>query len=68
MLALGGALLAVLATFTWDHRREVPASLPHESEAIREALARILERDAARAADPPAPDAVELAKHDKGEP
>jgi hypothetical protein len=64
MLALGGALLAVLATFAGDHRREVPANLSHESEAIREALARILERDA----DPPAPDAVELAKHDKGEP
>ena len=56
MLALGGALLAVLATFAGDHRREVPASLPHESEAIREALARILERDAARTVDPPEPD------------
>ena len=56
MLALGGALLAVLATFAGDHRREVPANLSHESEAIREALARILERDAARTVDPPEPD------------
>lgn len=48
MLALGGALLAVLATFAGDHR--LPPTLP------------------ARAADPPEPDAVELAKRDKGEP
>lgn len=32
LLALGGALLAVLATFAGDHRREVPAVDPPEPD------------------------------------
>lgn len=77
MLAIGGALLAVLATFAGDHRRKVPSSLDVFRRVARREMtpeegAVILSGDPpalpARAADPPAPDAVELAKHDKGEP
>lgn len=57
MLALGGALLAVLATFAGDHKA-APTDSPRELADVREALARILEQQAARTVDPPNPDRV----------
>lgn len=57
MLALGGALLAVLATFAGDHKA-APTDSPRELADVREALARILEQQAARTVDPPNPDAA----------
>ena len=59
LLALGGALLAVLATFAGDHRSQAaPADSPRELADVRAALARLLEQQAARTVDPPNPDAA----------
>lgn len=75
-LALAGALVAVLSAFAGDHRREVPSSLDVFRRVARREMtpeegAALLSGDPpglpARAADPPEPDAVELAKRDKGE-